>query len=108
MKIHKYEISNRLILGCLLFGFGAIVANSGVNIIPYGSGDTRQHVFVSPGPLHPFWLPIEYDVIQVPDYSIEILTFGVIVATTGFWIVIYDRLHRATPDTRLIKPDTPP
>ena len=78
-----------------MFGFGAIVAYSGVYTASYGPGDTRHHVSVSPGPLHPFWLPISYDVLQVPDYSFDILTLGVIVATTGFWIVVYDRFHRA-------------
>jgi len=78
-----------------MFGFGAIVAYSGVYAASYGPNGTREHVFVSPGPLYPFWLPISYDVIRVPAYSFEILTLGVIIATTGFWIVIYDISQRA-------------
>ncbi len=104
LKIYKYEITNRLILGCLLFAFGVMVANSSVKIIPYSSGGAREHAFVTPGPLYPFWLPLEYEVIQVPDYTFDILTLGVIIATTGFWIVVYDRFQRAKPDTR---PQTP-
>ncbi len=96
MKIYKLEISNRLIIGCLIFGFGAMVANSAVKIIPYSSGSSRLVASVNPGPLYPFWLPLEYEVIQVPDYSFDILTLGVIVATTGFWIVVYDFFQRAT------------
>ena len=95
MKIFKIEISNRLILGCLMLGFGAIVAYSSVYTTSYGSGYTREHVFVTPGPLYPFWLPISYDVIRVPDYSFGIFTLGVIIATTGFWIIVYDISHRA-------------
>ena len=112
MKIYKLEITNRLILGGLLFGFGAIVANSAVKIIPYGSDASRLTASVMPGFLYPFWLPLEYEVIQVPDYSFDILTLGVIVATTGFWIVVYDRFQRARPDTRsqipTRNPDTAP
>ncbi len=79
-----------------MIGFGVIVANSGVKIIPYGSDALTLIASVNPGPLYPFWLPLEYEVIQVPDYSFDILTLGVIVATTGFWIVVYDFFQRAT------------
>jgi len=80
-----------------MLGFGAIVAYSGVYTASYGPKGTREHVNVSPSPLHPFWLPISYDIIRVPDYSIGILTIGVIIATTGFWIIAYDISHRASP-----------
>ena len=96
MKILKLEISDRLILGCLIFCFGAMVAYSGAHTVDYGPDDVRLRAYVTPGPLHPFWLPTSYDVISVPDYSFEILTIGVIIATTGFWIVIYD-IHQRTP-----------
>jgi hypothetical protein len=94
LKIFKLEISNRLILGFLMLGFGAIVAYSGVYNASYGPNGTRVHVYVSPGPLHPFWLPISYDVMRVPDYSFTILTMGVIIATTGFWIAVFDIYRR--------------
>jgi len=78
-----------------MFALGAIVADTGVSIVSYGPDGVAEHVFVSPGPLYPFWLPISYDVIRVPDYCVQILTIGVITATTGFWLVIYDISQRA-------------
>jgi hypothetical protein len=76
-----------------MFGFGAMVAYSSVYTVDYSPDNVREHVFVSPGPLHPFWLPTSYDVLRVPDYSFEILMMGVVMATTGFWIVFYDTLN---------------
>jgi hypothetical protein len=76
-----------------MIGFGAIVANTGVHTVDYSPDNTIEHIFVSPGPLTPFWLPISYDVLRVPDYSFEILTMGVIMATTCFWFVFYDTLN---------------
>ena len=94
MKLFKTEISNRFVFGCLILIFGAIVAYSGIYGASYGPNGIREHVHVSPGPLHPFWLPLSYDVIRVPDYTIAILTVGVVIGTTGFWILIYDITHR--------------
>jgi hypothetical protein len=96
MKIFGFDMNNRIILGSILIIFGAIIVYSSTMGIDTHKGDVRDRVHVSPSPLYPFWLPLSYDLIQVADYTLQILTVGVFVTTSGIWIIIYDISRRVT------------
>lgn len=69
------------LLGCLLF------INSYI-IVQGAQGDVMIHVHNTPG-WGQFWVPIEYDLIQVPSYVFTQLIIGVAACTAGI-ILIYE------------------
>jgi len=77
-----------------MLAIGLVISVGGWNSILSYQGGVRQLENVSPGPGYPFWMPISYEVMRVPDYLLRYLVLGVFTTTAGITIVASPLLKR--------------
>ena len=88
------KLSIRPMFGIALLAIGLFISVGVWNSIPSYQGGVRQVENVSPAPGYPFWMPISYEVIKVPDYLLRYLVLGVFTTTVGITIVASPLLKR--------------
>jgi len=87
-------------MGICLFMIGLAVIGSVMTPLAMGPEDVREHVFITPGPLYPFWLPISFDVIRVPAYYLGSLILGTFISTIGLATVAFPLIGRFLKKTQ--------
>ena len=88
------KLPNRPMLGIALLVIGLLISVDVRNSILSYQGGVRQMEDVTPGPGYPFWMPISYEVMNVPDYLLRYLVIGVFTTTVGITIVASPLLKR--------------
>ena len=75
--------------GLALFLLGCLLCINSYIIAQGAQGDEMHRVHNTPG-WGQFWVPIEYDLIQVPSYVFTRLIIGVASFTAGITLVYED------------------
>lgn len=75
--------------GLALFLLGCLLCINSYIIVQSAQGDVLLHAYNTPGEGQ-FWVPIEYDLIQVPSYAFPQLIIGVAALTAGIILVYED------------------
>lgn len=88
------ENRTRFDIGFSLLAIGLLISVGVWNAIQSYQSGIRSHEFVTPGPGYPFWMPLSYDVIKVPDYLLRYLVIGVFTTSVGITIVAPSLLKR--------------
>ena len=57
------------------------------NTIESFQGGVRQFDHINVGPEYPFWLPLSWEVLKVPDYLLQYLVVGVFIMSVGITIL---------------------
>ena len=73
----------KLVIGFSLLAIGRFIDLWTRNTIESFQGGVRQIDNISVGPGYPFWLPLSWEVLKVPDYLLRYLVLGVFTTTIG-------------------------
>ena len=78
----------RGLVGPILVIVGIIICMGVSRGIQGHQRETSEHVSVIPNPLL-FWIPIQYDILRIPDYLLFYLGVGVALATSGLMMTAH-------------------
>ena len=73
----------KLIVGFSVLALGLIIRVEVGNALQSFQVGVRQIDDISVGPGYPFWLPLSWEVLKVPDYLLRYLVLGVFTTTIG-------------------------
>lgn len=88
------KLPKRPMLGIALMAIGLFITVGVWNTLHSFQGGIRQIDNVSPAPGYPFWMPLSWEVLKVPDYLLQYLVLGVFTTTVGITIVASPLLKR--------------
>ena len=93
-----------LVIGFSLLAIGLFISVGAWNTIHSYQGGVREKFNVTPAPGYPFWMPLEWEVLKVPDYLLQYLVVGVFITSVGITILastVWKRLIDTNLDNRL-------
>ncbi len=74
-------------IGFSLLAIGRFIDLWTWNTIESFQGGVRQIDNISVGPGYPFWLPLSWEVLKVPDYLLQYLVLGWFITAVGTTLV---------------------
>ena len=77
----------KIVIGLSLSAFGRFIGLWTRNTIETFQSGLTQLDNINVGPEYPFWLPLSWEVLKVPDYLLQYLVVGVFIMSVGITIL---------------------